>query len=81
MSEKETLVRIVIITDDDTGMYQIGEVDGLFSDTQLEYFLNLHGATGLLEHLARLMAKVVEVDKGRRPIVEPCMDANKPPNN
>lgn len=75
MPERESLTTISIITDDDTGMYEIGEIDGCFSEAQLERHLNMRGATKLLEHLARLMAKVVEVDMARRP-TEECKSAN-----
>jgi len=74
MPQRETLVHINVITDDDTGMYEIGEIDGIFQESQLEYWLNLYGADKILNHLCSLIHQVKEVDRNRRPI-ETCYNA------
>lgn len=61
--EKQKLITISIVTDDDTGMYRIGEVDGILQSKQLENYLRTHGERGkteLLEHFAFLQYQVID---------------------
>jgi len=57
MPEHKILAKIIKITDDDVGMYRIGEIDGGFSDEELLEYLNqnkeygLHQLTSKLTHL------------------------------
>ena len=61
MPEKKTIARISIITDDDTGMYSIGEVDGGFDRESLRQHIEDHGAGGIINHLAYMTAMTVEI--------------------
>jgi len=57
MSEKKDLGRIWVITDCDTGLYSIGEVDGGFNGG-LKDHVTRYGAEGLLVKLGRMSAAV-----------------------
>ena len=62
MPEKTPILIVSTITDDDTGMYCIGEVDGIFQKGQLLKHLQTYGITGkndLLTHLAFLQHQVI----------------------
>lgn len=63
MPEKKTIATITVVTDDETGMYHIGEPDGLFQQYELLEYLQQHGQRGkleMLEHLAYLQNQVIE---------------------
>lgn len=64
MAEVSRLVEIVQVVDDDTGMYHMGEIDGLFQDHSLREYLRIYGQRGreeLLCHLAYLQHQVIQV--------------------
>jgi hypothetical protein len=61
MPERKKLANINIITDDDTGMYRIGEIDGGFYTEILREHIKKHGITDLIEHLAYMMRTVLEI--------------------
>jgi hypothetical protein len=48
MPQKKTLLEIRQITDDDTGMYSIGEVDFGYRESDLEDFIKRNGYQGLV---------------------------------
>jgi len=52
--QRETILKLIKITDDDAGMYQIGEIDGGFSDEELLEYLKSHGEYGLHQLTAKL---------------------------
>ena len=57
MPERQQLTKITFVTDHDTGMYHIGEVDGIFSEDQLVDFYRRFGDKGreeLVSHLGFL---------------------------
>ncbi len=58
MSEKQLLTRLSYITDDDTGIYKMGEVDGVFSLPELEKYISVYGVDGLYRHLCFLISQV-----------------------
>lgn len=63
MPERKQMVSITIVTDDDTGMYHIGEPGGLFQQGELLEYLQQRGQKGklgILEHLAYLQNQVIE---------------------
>jgi len=63
MPEKEALIIVTKVIDDDTGMYHIGEVDGIFQKHILDEYLSLHGEKGkteLINHLAYLQSQVID---------------------
>ena len=54
MPERKTMVTISRITDDDTGMYQMGEIDGAFQEQALADYLDVYGERGLSDLTAQL---------------------------
>lgn len=63
MVEKRQLLKIQIIIDDDTNMYHLGEIDGIFSEDQIVGFLESYGEKGkrdLVNHLAFLQFQVID---------------------
>ncbi len=63
MPEKMTMTKISVVTDDDTGMYSIGEIDGMFCKKELREHIESHGSQGLIEHLAFLQYQVIEMKR------------------
>ena len=63
MPETKAIATITQVTDDDTGMYFIGEIDGLFQREELIRYLKSHGKKGkqeLHEHLAYMQSQVIQ---------------------
>ena len=58
MPERRTLVSITTVTDHDTEMYHIGEIDGLLQHGELKEHIKRHGHQELLVHLAYLQSQV-----------------------
>ena len=58
MSKKVQLAKIWAVNDDDTGMYEIGEVDGGFNSIALEEHIRNHGKDGLILHLSNMIYQV-----------------------
>lgn len=54
----KSLVNIKVVTDHDTGMYQMGEVDGCFQEEELKEYINMYGVDGLLRHISYLQYQV-----------------------
>jgi len=67
MPSTSNLFTIKYIDDDDTGMYQIGEIVGIPID-DLELYISSYGASRLLEVLVDLIhvTKNIEEDKRTR---------------
>lgn len=66
MPQTKTLVNITKVTDDSTGMYHVGEIDGLFQEHELREYLKRYGEIGkteLINHLAFLQYQVVDMYK------------------
>lgn len=66
MPQTENLVTITQVTDDSTGNYHVGEIDGLFQDHTLHEYLKRYGLQGqndLLTHLAYLQHQVIAAYK------------------
>jgi len=49
MPVRKQLLKLTQITDDDTGIYHIGEIDGIFPKWALEDYLEAHGEKGMAE--------------------------------
>jgi len=61
MPQKKEICKIWEVTDDDTGMYFIGEIDGLFDGDALRTYLKRNGEMGrnqLVKHLGYLIHTV-----------------------
>ena len=63
MSEKMPLGNIYVHTDDDTGMYRVGEVDGGFHTESLRSHIDKYGTADVLSHLAHMTSTVIEINK------------------
>jgi len=63
MPQKQTLATIWQVTDDDTGMYHIGEVDGGFNAEPLLCHIADHGTGEILKMLARMTAQVINIER------------------
>jgi len=61
MPERKKILTINVITDDDTGMYSIGEIDGIFQEDELFEFVGDYNADNLIKHLAFLSYQVHRV--------------------
>lgn len=60
MPERKTLATISVVTDDDTGMYAIGEIDGGFHlSIELREHIAAHGSDDLLRQLAHMTSDVI----------------------
>ena len=60
MSQKKSLLEITVHTDDDTGMYSVGELDFGFHGRCISY-IEKHGYNGVKELLAMLGHLAFEV--------------------
>lgn len=58
MPERKNLAKIDVITDCDSDMYHIGEVDGGFSESELREHIKDHGHEELCSKLAYLQFQV-----------------------
>jgi len=59
MPKRKTLAQVTYITDHDTGMYHIGEVEGGFQEGELSDFIEKHGREELLSTLSYMTYQVV----------------------
>ena len=60
--EREPFLTLYKITDDDTGMYRIGEIGGIFDEAKLKQYLETHGYWGrqqLLDTISYLNYQIV----------------------
>lgn len=60
MPERQQLGTVSVITDDDTGMYTIGEIDGGFSTGLLQEHIQSHGADGVIRQLSHMIHQVYQ---------------------
>jgi len=63
MPEKQTLGRISAITDCDTGLYAIGEIDGGLELEMTRHHIKKYGSDGLLRQLAYMTHTVIETQR------------------
>lgn len=63
MPEKKSLVNIGYITDTETPVFSLGEVDGYFDHDILDNYIEYYGSEQLILHLARLQFQVIERQK------------------
>lgn len=67
MPERNKLAQINFITDDDTGMHHIGEVDGGFHTFELRDYIQQYGTTELLKQLSYMQYQVINMERSLRP--------------
>ena len=63
MPETKTLADIRYITDFETPIYSLGEVEGSFDPDTLEDYIDKYGSTGLYQHMAYLQYQIVETQR------------------
>jgi hypothetical protein len=63
MSNIKELGSIGYHTDDDAGMYKIGEVDGGWNSTLLENYVRRYGVNGILYQLAFMTTSLIEAQR------------------
>ncbi len=66
--ETKPICKILKVTDDDTGMYSCGDIEGSFNQKDLEEYLQSYGEKGkaqLLEKLAFLQYQVWDAWRNR----------------
>lgn len=63
MPEKKTIARISVVTDDSTGMYHCGEVDGGFDREMLMQHIKTYGIDELTNKLAYMSFQVMELHR------------------
>ena len=66
MPERKTMMSISRITDDDTGMYLMGEIDGSFPEEELEKYIDTYGGYGFNELVTKLSFLQFQVWKAWR---------------
>jgi len=65
MPELCTLFKIEYISDDDTGMYQMGEINGIPKD-DLELYVESYGSERLLELFVDLLYETKRIDSEQK---------------
>ena len=62
-TKTKPFVTLIEVTDDDTGMYDLGDIEGMIDQSSLEEYLSAfgdHGFNRLIHRLALLQHQVVE---------------------
>lgn len=54
MSQRKDLIRITYHTDDDTGIYDVGEIDTMGTREEIEEYIKQYGQKGVNDLLAAL---------------------------
>jgi len=83
MPEREEILTISKVIDDDTGMYWVGEIDGSWQKHTLDEYLSAHGEKGkseLINHLAYLQYQVVDAWRERNNETD-CATLNSTPQS
>jgi len=62
MAEKKELGKISVITDCETSVYHIGEIEGGFKPGELKNHIKKHGTVELYRTLARMSAIVFDIE-------------------
>jgi hypothetical protein len=64
MPERKEIASINVITDCDTSMYEVGEVDGGFLDRDtIKEHIKSYGADDLLRKLNLMIVNVIEIER------------------
>lgn len=63
MPETKPLATIRYITDFETPIYQLGEVEGSFDPDTLEDYIDKYGSAGLYEHMAYMQYQIVDAQR------------------
>lgn len=63
MPERKILAKITAITDHDTGMYHMGEIDGAFNSAELKEHIKSYGHEELIHKLAYMQFQVITAQR------------------
>lgn len=75
MPEKSKLFTLEYVSDDDTGMFNIGEIWGI-PHNDINMYINIHGGDKLTEALLEILYIVREADKKSRIRIQKLKDLN-----
>ena len=59
MAESKKILEISFITDTETCMYQMGEIQGSFNDEELKKYIRSYGADELCKHMTFLQYQIM----------------------
>ena len=60
MPQTEILANVTVVTDDDTGMWSIGEVEGQFFNDRLKEHIESHGVDNILIQLNQMIYSAID---------------------
>ena len=63
MPQTEILANVTVVTDDDTGMWSIGEVEGQFFNDRLKEHIESHGVNSILIQLSQMIYSAIDMNR------------------
>ena len=63
MPQTEILANVTVVTDDDTGMWSIGEVEGQFFNDRLKEHIESHGVHSILIQLSQMIYSAIDMNR------------------
>ena len=63
MPQTEILANVTVVTDDDTGMWSIGEVEGQFFNDRLKEHIESHGVDNILIQLNQMIYSAIDMNR------------------
>lgn len=63
MPQTEILANVTVVTDDDTGMWSIGEVEGQFFNDRLKEHIESHGVNSILIQLNQMIYSAIDMNR------------------
>ena len=63
MPQTEILANVTVVTDDDTGMWSIGEVEGQFFNDRLKEHIESHGVDSILIQLSQMIYSAIDMNR------------------
>ena len=63
MPQTEILANVTVVTDDDTGMWSIGEVEGQFFNDKLREHIESHGVDSILIQLNQMIYSAIDMNR------------------
>ena len=63
MPQTEILANVTVVTDDDTGMWSIGEVEGQFFNDRLKEHIESHGVDSILIQLNQMIYSAIDMNR------------------
>ncbi len=63
MPQTEILANVTVVTDDDTGMWSIGEVEGQLFNDRLKEHIESHGVDSILIQLNQMIYSAIDMNR------------------